>query len=288
MLMRDRYCLITGSTRGLGEELTRTFWESGASLLLIARNADDLERQRAAAGPRPGQKMLTLAVDLTQPDAAERIIGAARAGLPRVDVLINNAALQGPVGALWDNDWSAWLATLQVDLLAPVALCRAIAPWMMELAGGSIINLSGGGASSPRAHFSAYATAKSALVGFSQTLAEELRPYSISVNCVAPGAMSTAMLDEIIRGGARASSPKEYEQAVRIRKEGGASMQDVARLCLLLASADARAITGKLISAVWDPWSSLLDHASELTGSDVYTLRRILPKDRGLSWGSDR
>jgi 3-oxoacyl-[acyl-carrier protein] reductase len=159
---------------------------------------------------------------------------------------------------------------------------------MIESGGGAIINISGGGASGPRPNFSAYATAKSGLVRFSETLAQELQPYNVSVNCVAPGAMNTPMLDEIIRSGAELSGAGEYQQASRIRREGGGSPDNVARLCLFLASAEARGITGKLISAAWDPWPALLQHSADLSGSDIYTLRRIVPRDRGLAWGADR
>ena len=286
--MRDRYCLITGSTRGLGAALTRAFWDSGAHLLLVARDTTDLDRQLASLESRPGQVALPVAADLSQPEAVPGVIAALRSQVPRLDVLINNAAVQGPIGPLWRNDWHSWLAAVQVDLLAPVALCHAAAPWMIESGGGSIINISGGGASGPRPNFSAYATAKSGLVRFSETLAQELEPYNVSVNCVAPGAMNTQMLDEIIRAGADVSSANEYNQASRIREEGGALPENVARLCLFLASAAARGITGKLLSAAWDPWPSLLQHSADLAGSDVYTLRRIVPQDRGLAWGADR
>ena len=268
--------------------MTHAFWESGAHLVLLARDAGDLDRQLAALEPRPAQVALPLAADLSQPTAVQHLVESLRSRLPRLDVLINNAAVQGPIGPLWRNDWHSWLEALQVDLLAPVALCHAAAPWMIESGGGSIINLSGGGASGPRPNFSAYATAKSGLVRFSETLAQELQPYNVSVNCVAPGAMSTRMLDDIIRAGADTSGAGEYDQAHRIRREGGASLQNVAGLCLFLASAAARGITGKLISAAWDPWPSLLQHSGDLTGSDVYTLRRIVPRDRGLTWGADR
>jgi 3-oxoacyl-[acyl-carrier protein] reductase len=286
--MRDRYCLVTGSTRGLGEVLTRAFWESGAHLLLVARTAADLERQLASLEPRAGQVALQLAADLGDPDSPRRIIEWARSRVPRLDVLINNAAVQGPIGPLWKTDWHHWLAALEVDLIAPVALCHAAAPWMIESGGGSIINLSGGGASGPRPNFSAYATAKAGLVRFSETLAKELRAHNVSVNCVAPGAMGTGMLDEIIRAGAQASGPSEYEQAIEVRRDGSASLRKVADLCLFLASDSARGITGKLISAVWDPWPSLLRHRADLEGSDVYTLRRITPGDRGFEWEEPR
>jgi len=285
--MKNRYCLITGATRGFGEVLAREFWEAGASLALIARSRDGLERLVANLGKRSRQEVITVAADLANPEATGEIVGRVRGKFPRLDVLINNAAIQGPIGSFWENDWEEWVKTIQVDLLSPIALCRAVSPWMIKRGGGSIINLSGGGATSPRANFSAYATAKTGLVRFSETLAEELRPYNVRVNCIAPGAMNTAMLNEVVDRGADAAGQKEYAQAVKVKQSGGASMQRVAQLCLFLVSDAARDISGKLISAVWDPWASLPKRIDELSSSDIYTLRRIVPKDRGKAWGND-
>jgi 3-oxoacyl-[acyl-carrier protein] reductase len=227
----------------------------------------------------------TIVADLAQTNQVERIVETAKSLVPRLDTLINNAGIQGVVGPVWENDWEAWLETLQVDLLAPVGLCRLIAPWMTETGGGSIISLSGGGATGPRANFSAYATAKAGLVRFSETLAEELKPYNIRVNCIAPGVMSTAMLEEVVAKGEAAAGKREYEIAKRVLREGGASLQRVAELCHFLASDAACGITGKLISAVWDNWEHWPDHIDELRASDAYTLRRIAGRDRGFSWG---
>jgi len=286
--MKNRYCLITGATRGFGAVLAREFWEAGASLALIARSRDGLERLVANLGKRSRQEVITVAADLANPEATGEIVGRVRGKFPRLDVLINNAAIQGPIGSFWENDWEEWVKTIQVDLLSPIALCRAVSPWMIEQGGGSIINLSGGGATGPRANFSAYATAKTGLVRFSETLAEELRPYNVRVNCIAPGAMNTAMLNEVVDRGADAAGQKEYAQAVKVKQSGGASMQRVAQLCLFLVSDAARGISGKLISAVWDPITSLPEHLDELSGSDIYTLRRIVPKDRGKTWGNEQ
>jgi len=281
------HCLITGATRGLGRTLANAFWQAGASLALTARQSDALERLVADLGKRSGQEVITVTEDLANPQAAGKIVNSIEGKFPRLDVLINNAAIQGPIGPLWENDWKEWLKTIQVDLLSPIALCRAVSPWMIKRGGGSIINLSGGGATSPRANFSAYATAKTGLVRFSETLAEELRQYNVRVNCIAPGAMNTAMLNEVVDRGADASGQKEYAQAVKVQQDGGASIQRVAQLCLFLVSDAARDISGKLISAVWDPWASLPKRIDELSSSDIYTLRRIVPKDRGKAWGND-
>lgn len=280
-----RYCLITGASRGLGRALAEQFWRQGWTLVLLARDQHALSGAADALGSGTDQSLHTVVADLVRPGEADRILESTRSLIPRLDCLINNAAVQGPVGPLWANPWDEWLDALRVDLLAPVELCRLMVPWMIENDRGSIINLSGGGATGPRANFSAYATAKAGLVRFSETLAEELRAHAIRVNCVAPGAMGTSMLEAVVARGELAAGKTEYEAAARVLREGGASMQKVAALCHFLASDAAKGITGKLISAAWDDWEQWPEHLGELNSSDVYTLRRIAGRDRGFSWG---
>lgn len=278
-------CLITGASRGLGKVLAGHFWHRGWSLILLARRQQVLSEVVRSLGEREGQSLHMIVADLAAPGEIERIVETAKSLVPRLAALINNAGIQGAVGPIWENEWNEWLKTIQVDLLAPVGLCRLIAPWMIENGGGSIISLSGGGATSPRANFSAYATAKTGLVRFSETLAEELKTHNIRVNCVAPGAMGTAMLEEVVAKGESTAGKQEYEIAARVLRGGGASMHRVAALCHFLASDDSNGITGKLISAVWDRWEHWPEHLEELSSSDAYTLRRITGRDRGFTWG---
>ncbi len=284
-MAEKRYCLITGASRGLGQVFAKCFWDLGWSLILVARGQQALNDVVMTLQQRADQRVHIIVADLADPTKIERIAKTAISLFPRLDALINNAGIQGPVGPLWENDWDEWQDTIQVNLLAPAGLCRLIAPWMIETGGGSIISLSGGGATGPRANFSAYATAKAGLVRFSETLAVELKPHNVRVNCIAPGAMGTAMLAEVVTKGEAAAGNKEYEIAVRILREGVASMQSVAELCYFLATNASNNITGKLISAVWDNWEHWPEHIDELQNSDAYTLRRIVGRDRGLLWG---
>jgi 3-oxoacyl-[acyl-carrier protein] reductase len=204
-----------------------------------------------------------------------------RLGAP--DILVNNAAVQGPIGPLSEVDWSAWRAVFAVNLFAPAFLCRALIPPMRERGWGRIINLSGGGATGPRPDLSAYAASKCALVRLTETLARELDGTGITVNSVAPGSLNTRMLDELLAAGPNGAR-REYLKALEQARTGGSSPERAAALVAWLASPAANGISGKLFSAVWDNWEQLADHRDTLAGSDVYTLRRIVPQDRGLSW----
>lgn len=282
--MTIKFALITGGTRGLGALLVRRFWLAGYSLAVVARQEADIRKVLSELPKRDNQTALALPCDMGSPAQVAALIERVKNACPQLKVLVNNAAVQGPIGPVWENDFSAWDQALQVDLLAPVALCQGLIPLMNGTSGGSIINLSGGGATGPRPNFSAYATAKAGLVRFSETIAEELKPSGIRVNCIAPGAMKTAMLGELLSKG-DAAGERERSLANKVFEEGGASMDRVADLALFLASDVSKGITGKLISAVWDDWEHWPEHLDELASSDVYTLRRIAGRDRGFEWG---
>ncbi len=280
----SKTCLITGASKGLGERLSQRFWAAGYSLYLLARSKEALDAVKCSLSPSETQSCTTYVCDLSEPESLNALLHELLSGLPGLDVLVNNAAVQGPIGPLCENDLMAWQQTLQVNLLAPVALCRGLIPLMKRPGGASIINLSGGGATGPRANFSAYATAKAGLVRFSETIAEELKDEGIRVNCIAPGAMRTAMLREVLAKSDLAGS-REASLASAVFEKGGSSMDRVADLALFLTNDVSKGITGKIISAVWDDWENWPRHLNELSSSDVYTLRRIAGRDRGFEWG---
>ena len=285
--LKGKNIIITGASRGLGVHIAKAMWESGASLLLVARSKDALNdiQKRLESESLPGQVVHIAVADLRLATAIDKIIQKGRRIWKRLDGVVNNAGILGPIGPVWENHWEAWEETLRVNLLAPVALCRACVDWMKESGQGKIINLSGGGATGPRPNFSAYAVAKTGIVRFTEILAEEVMGLNIQVNSIAPGALNTDMLEIVLKEDPENVGVKEYDSALRQRESGGTSPQRAAELCVFLASSASDGITGKLISAIWDPWESLQDHLSDLEQNDIYTLRRIVPQDRGKTWG---
>ncbi|HWN95294.1 MAG TPA: SDR family oxidoreductase [Methylomirabilota bacterium] len=291
MKLAGRQALITGASRGFGRQLADTFWREGASLLLIARTESDLAAvQRSLHPTAAGQAIHTFVQDLTHAAAMENVAAEVERCFGGLDILMNNAGNQGPIGSLWENDWTKWEYSFRLNFLVPAALCRAAVPWLAKRAGGSIINLSGGGATGPRPNFSAYAAAKSAVVRLSETLAHEVRGMNIKVNCIAPGAMYSRMQDAVLEAGRERAGEKDFRVAQELKATAAAGDDSVARraaeLCVYLASPESDGITGKLISAMWDPWPELARYRADLENTDVYTLRRIVSADRGLRWGT--
>ena len=282
--MSEKFVLITGASKGLGKILAQYLAHLGYNLCLISRNEVLLRKLTAKLSSETGRQVIPIVCDLSDQKAVEKLIPSVKSSVPSLETLINNAAIHGPIGKVWENNWKLWQEVIQVNLLAPVFLCRACIPLMQEK-GGSIINLSGGGATSPRPNFSAYATAKAGLVRFSETLAAEVNHFGIRLICISPGPMKTALLSEVVEQGENTSGQKEFDLAEEVLKNGGTDMNRVADLIFFLISEQGSKVTGKLISAVWDDWKMWQQHLDELNFSDVYTLRRITGHDRGFTWG---
>ena len=288
MKLRGRTCIVTGATRGLGNTIARRFYEEGASLLLTGRDPDALRTLTECLVPIHSEQKIRPAVsDLLMPAAPSMIISQAVGEFGSVDVLVNNAAVLGPVGPLWENEVDRWENTIRVNLLAPTWLCGLVIPLMKKRGYGKIVNISGGGATSPRPLFSAYATSKAGLVRLTEILAHETKKMNIDVNCVAPGVMRTAMIQEIFDAGPDRVGAVEFDTAQRHVKERPTTLERAAELVLFLASSDSDGISGRLISAVWDSWEGLPQRREALDATDIYTPRRIVPKDRGLDWRMD-
>jgi NAD(P)-dependent dehydrogenase (short-subunit alcohol dehydrogenase family) len=150
---------------------------------------------------------------------------------------------------------------------------------------GKIVQLSGGGATSPLPMLSAYAASKAAVVHFMETLAAETRPHCIDINSISPGVLDTRLLDDIVAAGPARAGADFHARMLAQKAQGGVPLDKGAELAVFLGSSASDGITGKVISAVWDPWSALPEHLEDLRRTDVYTLRRIVPRDRHLSWG---
>lgn len=285
--LEGRAAVITGANQGLGLAIALAYVDAGASVLLCARDEARLAAACRVVAARAGAGQIVAAetADVSDPAAVDRLVGRALALFPQVHVLVNNAGVYGPLGAIDEVDWQAWARTLEINLYGSVLPCRALLPHFKTHRYGKVVQLSGGGATNPLPRISAYAASKAAIVRFAESLALEVREFGIDVNAIAPGALDTRLLDEVLAAGPQAVGADFYNRMVDTKAKGGTPLQVGADLAVFLGAAASDGITGRLLSAVWDPWTDLPSHRGELDGSDVYTLRRIVPKDRGLSWG---
>jgi 3-oxoacyl-[acyl-carrier protein] reductase len=214
--LAGRGIVITGANQGLGREIARQAVSEGAHVLLCARNGALLEETRAAleAEARTGQRVEAMAADVSKPEDVARLFEAA-AKLPTLTGLVNNAGIYGPKGAVSEVDWGEWKEALEINLMGTVLPCRHAVPLFRATGYGKIVNLSGGGATAPLPNLSAYAASKAAVVRFTETLAEENKDTGIDVNSVAPGALNTRLLDEVLEAGPEKVGAEFYRRAVK-------------------------------------------------------------------------
>ena len=286
MILQNKNAIITGGSRGLGKEIARSFLLEGASVAICARNADELEAayDELRGYAREGRTLFRDKADVSDESDVKRFVSRCagyfgKAGcVEKIDILVNNAGIHGSKNRIGDDgfDLDNWKKAINVNLLGTLHMCLAVVPFMKENGHGKIINLSGGGATSPMPGMSAYASSKAAVVRFTETVAIELKPYNIDVNAVAPGAMNTRLLDDVLDNGRGIVAEEYFQKLLEQKMSGGTPPGLAAELCVYLASDESCGVTGKLVSAVWDDWKNLHTRMDGLQ-PDAYTLRRVVP-----------
>jgi 3-oxoacyl-[acyl-carrier protein] reductase len=237
--LSGKTALITGGTRGIGRAIVEAFLIEGANVVFSGTTAASVE---AAGATLPKDANAAgIAADLADPSAPERLVGAALARFGRLEILVNNAGVISRAGE-WEITPEEWDRVHDVNLRAVFFLARDAAAAMREHGGGSILNISsiagqhGGLAGSP-----AYASAKSAVIGLTRSLARRFAPHGIRVNCLAPADIETDMTanwPQDLRDRLIAMTP--------LARFGAAS--EVSGAAVFLASDEASFITGQTLS----------------------------------------
>lgn len=284
--MNGRSAIITGASVGLGKEIARAYLAAGARVLICARSAAALERTRdeLAREVADSDRVLAKVTDVSRPDQVDELIDRAVSMWGHFEVLVNNAGVYGPMGPTDEVSWSEWKQAIEINLYGSVLPIRAALPHFKARHYGKIVQISGGGATSPLPRITSYAAAKAAVIRFAESVAEEVRDFGIDVNSIAPGALNTRMIDQAIASGPDGVGEAFFERMQRIKSDGGTPLERGAALAVLLGSRVSDGLTGRLISAAWDPWEGLPERRMELAPTDIYTLRRITPADRGKTW----
>jgi 3-oxoacyl-[acyl-carrier protein] reductase len=268
--------VVTGSSSGIGRALTERLIAHGHQVWGLARSD-----QSAFAGQHANAFRASLC-DVAEWSDVERAAAEVAAAWPQIDGLVACAGLQGEVGPAMSADPARWSATIRANLDGTYYAIRALHPLLARTPRrAKIVAFSGGGATKPRTNFSAYGVAKTGVVRLIETLAEELRGQPIDLNSIAPGAINTRLTDEVLALGAGVVGEAEFAAAQKQKATGGASLEQALDLVEWLLSPASDGVSGRLIAAPWDPWATLGAHAAELAASDIYTLRRITPEERG-------
>ena len=271
MTIRGKVAIITGAGKGIGRGIARAYTSEGAMLVLVSRTLAQVE-DAADEARAAGAEASALAVDVSKPDDVRRMVEYTLERFSRVDVLVNNAAILGPVGPLHLNDAEHWAQAVNINVTGLMLCCHAVLPHMIEQGGGKIINLSGAGVTRASETISAYGTTKAAVVRFTETLALEMLPHNVSVNALGPGQIDTDLLDPMASDDSLIE-PMMGAMVRRTKSGRGAPLEEAAALAVWLASDASDGLTGRLISATQEDWRELGPRIPQIMASDLYTLR---------------
>lgn len=287
--LSGKNAIVTGASQGLGLTIAKRLFGAGASVFICGRTRETLEnafQEILSCRINESQKLFSQQADVSVAEDATALVNQALEQMGTIQILVNNAGVYGPIGAIEQISWEEWTKAIEINLYGPILMCRAILPHMRARQYGKIIQISGGGATAPKPRFEAYAASKAAIVRFMESLAGDCRKDHIDINSIAPGLLHTRLLDQVLEAGAEAAGKDFYASMKNAHTSNTCDSPELAaKLCLFLASAASDGITGKLISAKWDAYEVWPHHLEELQNSDLYTLRRITGRDRKTGWG---
>ncbi|MDR3607835.1 MAG: SDR family NAD(P)-dependent oxidoreductase [Oligoflexia bacterium] len=279
MKLQNQIILITGGGRGIGKTIGLACAREGAKVVLAARSKAQVEQAAADISKETGARVLGLACDVSNGAQIEALFSRIENELGTVTGLVCAAGIYGPIGPFETNSIEEWVHAVDVNLLGTARTVHRAISGMKARKGGHIVLFSGGGvAAFP--NFSSYVTGKGGIWRFTETLGAELAPHGINVNCIAPGAVNTQFLEELLAAGPERVGKDFYEKSLRQKEEGGASPEKAAALAVYLLSDESTGLYGKNLSALWDDYRNIRDKAAT-SRSDLYTMRRVVTPEGG-------
>jgi len=276
----------TSTSTGIGQSLVRHLGARGHRIWGLARTPHEECDQACAAS---GIDFRYSVADISDWERMRAFAAEVEQAWDRVDGLVCCAGIQGPICDAMKADPAGWAQNISINLVGTYHTLRALHPLLRRATRrGKVVCFSGGGSTGPRLNFTPYACAKAGVLRLVEILAHEWSDQALDINAIAPGAVNTRMTEEVLQLGPDVVGPKEFATATRQWEQGGTPPEAFVPLVEFLLGEPSDGISGRLLSALWDPWKDLPRHVEALQKSDIYTLRRIIPKDRGLDWEERR
>jgi NAD(P)-dependent dehydrogenase (short-subunit alcohol dehydrogenase family) len=269
----DKVVLITGGGRGLGRAFAQALAQAGAKVAVTARSEFELA-QTAELIEQAGGRALALPADVTDRHAIARVVATTEGQLGPIDVLINSAGSFKVLGPVAQVDPDEWWREVEINLRGPFLCAQAVLPGMIMRRRGRIINLTSEAGLQGIETVSAYGASKTALIRLSETLAEETRPYGITILAVHPGTVRTPMNDYVIASPqVRERAPMVQQWFQQLYREGhDTPIEQAVEFVVRLALGRADALSGCYLS-VDDDLESLLVRAEAIQCEQRLRLR---------------
>lgn len=284
MILKKKKALITGATGVIGKMIARFFVREGCEVLLSGRSEQALQEIKRAFLVS-GAHVATHAADVSKVKDVERLMAFSGKHFGSLDILVTAAGVYGEIGTLEQCDPMKWTEAVHVNFLGTVWCVKYALPFLRKSERGKIILFAGGG-EGPLPRFASYASSKGAIVRFTESIAAELSDAAIEVNAISPGLVNSGFVEDLIVAGPERVGEDRYREAKKqlAGRGGTVSPEKAAALAVFLASRASDGLTGRNVSAVWDNWQEIPGHLKGIRESDIYTWRRVKPKDRGYDW----
>jgi len=283
-LLKDKVAIITGGSRGIGKAIAERFASEGCNLMLASRTLSELEKTAESIISQFSVSLSTYQTDIGNETEVAAMVQHTIAEFGRIDILVNNAAIIGPMGEISEIDSEAFFSTLRNNIGGTIFCTKAIVPFMKSQKQGNIINLSGGGGLSPLPYYDAYSASKAAIVRLTENFALELEKFNINVTAISPGAVNTKMFTEQLDANKNSIGNKNWNDLQNRLASGGDPIDKAPELALFIVSENRQEFNGKVISAIWDDWQKISNQKNKIIDTDIFQMRRIVPKDRDIEF----
>jgi NAD(P)-dependent dehydrogenase (short-subunit alcohol dehydrogenase family) len=275
-----RQIVVAGASSGIGAALVQALARDGHKVYACARRGE-----RLAQVTKNNTIAQSRVCDVSDEEQVVSFLHWVSEQTPHIDAVVNCAGSFGAIGPIESTGSAAWLDTLRVNLFGTFLMIKHAMPLLERSPDARILNFSGGGAFNAFPRYSAYACSKAAVVRLTESLAAELAPRGIAVNAVAPGFIATEIHRATLAAGEERAGPEAFRQTQAMLEDGDGRMTTAVDCIRFLLGEESRGLTGKTISANFDPWPTpeFREQLATITRSDVWTMRRMnivnLPED---------
>lgn len=249
MRLQGKVAVVTAASKGLGKGIALRFAQEGAKLVIASRNEESIEKAAEEIRQATGSEVAAVVVDVSNKLDIDKLIKTVKSTYGTVDILVNNAG-GPPAGTFLDFDDDAWQKAFELNLMSVVRITRGLLPMMMDKKSGRIINITSAGVKQPIPNLILSNSIRAAVNGLNKTLSQELAPYGILVNNLAPGRINTDRIQELdqVAANKSGSTPEAARESwtKQIPLERYGEVEEFANVALFLASEESSYITGQI------------------------------------------